>query len=105
MEQTIAVAWQETLQLAKIGRHDNFFDLGGHSLLMIRVQGKLREVLHRDLPIVDMFKYPTISALATYLGQAQRILHRQYDDDRAEKRKEGKDREFRLRTRTQRGRT
>jgi acyl carrier protein len=103
IEHTIAQTWREVLDVEKIGRHDNFFDLGGHSLLMIRVQSKLREVLHRDLSIVDMFKYPTISALATYLGQAQSDSPPRHGDDRAEKRREGNDRQQRLRAQTRRG--
>jgi len=86
LEKTIAQLWQEVLHVEKVGVHDNFFDLGGHSLLLVSVQSKLREALSRDLPIVEMFKHPTISSLAEYLSQergsssaAERI------DDRKEK--------------------
>jgi hypothetical protein len=50
--------------------HDNFFDLGGHSLLMLRIQGKVRTLFNRDMSIVEMFRYPTISSLAEILGSA-----------------------------------
>lgn len=70
IEQRIAAVWQEVLGLEKVGLHDNFFDLGGHSLLLAQVQSKLQEIFHQDIPIVDMFKHPTIDALAEYLGQA-----------------------------------
>ncbi len=48
--------------------NDNFFDLGGHSLLLIGVQRRLREVLGRDLPLIDFFRYPSVGALAGHLG-------------------------------------
>ncbi|HEY0607588.1 MAG TPA: SDR family oxidoreductase, partial [Herpetosiphonaceae bacterium] len=70
-ERTIAAIWQSALRIDKVGIHDNFFDLGGQSLLMTQVQGKLRAALNRDISMVDMFKYPTISALAKYLSREQ----------------------------------
>ena len=71
IERTIAAIWQSALRLEQVGIHDNFFDLGGQSLLMTQVQGKLRATLKRDISMVDMFKYPTISALAAYLSEGQ----------------------------------
>ncbi len=69
LEQAIASIWQEVLNLEKVGINDNFFDLGGHSLLMVQVNSKLREVLTRDLSIVEMFQNPTINFLVQYLTQ------------------------------------
>ncbi|MEW6352922.1 MAG: amino acid adenylation domain-containing protein [Pseudomonadota bacterium] len=68
MEQIIANVWQEALQLEKVGIHDNFFDLGGHSLRMAQVQSALRETLNIELPIIKMFQHPTIHTLAQYLS-------------------------------------
>lgn len=73
LEQTIAGIWQEVLQVERVGLHDNFFDLGGHSLALIRVHTALKAALRRDIPMVDLFKYTRISTLAAYLaggGQA-----------------------------------
>jgi hypothetical protein len=50
--------------------NDNFFDLGGHSLLLVQVQAKLRVALRREIAIVEMFQYPTIRAMATHLVRA-----------------------------------
>jgi len=47
---------------------DNFFDLGGHSLLMVQVHSRLCAALGRDLPMVEMFQHPTVSALAAHLS-------------------------------------
>jgi amino acid adenylation domain-containing protein/FkbM family methyltransferase len=71
IEQTIATIWQEVLGLDKVGRHDNFFDLGGHSLRMVQVHSKLKAQFDRDLPMVKLFEYPTIAAIAQFFGQGQ----------------------------------
>jgi len=52
-----------------VGIHDNFFDLGGHSLLLAKVHARLRDALARDLSLVDLFKNPTIASLAEALGR------------------------------------
>ncbi len=68
VEETIAQVWRESLQLEKVGVHDNFFDLGGHSLLLVQVHNRLKELLNRpDLAVVDLFRRPTIRGLAEYL--------------------------------------
>jgi hypothetical protein len=68
LEQMMAKIWQEELQVDQVGVDDNFFDLGGHSLLMLRIQGKVRAHFNQDMTIVEMFRYPTISSLAERLG-------------------------------------
>jgi amino acid adenylation domain-containing protein len=68
LERTISGLWQESLGLEKVGIHDNFFDMGGHSLLMIRMQSRLEQILHREIPIIELFRYPTVSTLALYLS-------------------------------------
>ncbi|MDF0552096.1 non-ribosomal peptide synthetase [Kamptonema sp. UHCC 0994] len=69
IEQSIATVWQQVLHLEKVGVDDNFFDLGGHSLLMAQAHSQLREVVEQEISIVEMFKYPTISSLAKYLSE------------------------------------
>jgi len=68
LERTIAEIWKEVLHVEHIGLHDNFFDLGGHSLRIIEVTRRLEITLNRVLPMTDMFEYPTVSAMAEYLG-------------------------------------
>ncbi len=70
-ERMIARVWCDVLQMDKVGIRDNFFDLGGHSLLMARVHRRLRESLGRDLTMVELFQYPTISSLVKYLRQGK----------------------------------
>ncbi|ACC81844.1 non-ribosomal peptide synthetase [Nostoc punctiforme] len=69
IEQTIANIWQQMLHVEKVGIYDNFFDLGGHSLLLVQIHAKLRELLHTDISVINLFEYPTINSLAKYLIQ------------------------------------
>jgi acyl carrier protein len=71
IEQTIADVWKETLQLERVGAHDNFFDLGGHSLLLVKVFGRLRGLLEKEISMTDLFRHPTVSSLARYLSAEQ----------------------------------
>ncbi|HEV58339.1 MAG TPA: non-ribosomal peptide synthetase, partial [Phycisphaerales bacterium] len=71
LEKSIASVWQASLGVDRIGLNDNFFDLGGHSLMMVQVHSKLSQLIERDFPIVDMFHYPTVSALARHLSQQE----------------------------------
>nr|AEU11005.1 NpnA [Nostoc sp. 152] len=71
IERQVAQIWQEVLGLEEVGIDDNFFELGGHSLLLVQAQSKLQESFQIPVSIVDMFKYPSISALAKYLSQGQ----------------------------------
>jgi amino acid adenylation domain-containing protein len=67
LEATIARIWCEALGIERVGREDSFFDLGGHSLLVVQVHKRLREALARELSVVDLFKHATIRALAEHL--------------------------------------
>jgi amino acid adenylation domain-containing protein len=69
-EQKIAMIWQKILHIKKIGIHDNFFDLGGNSLLLIQVHEQLTNVLNQNIQIVTLFQYATISALAHHLDNS-----------------------------------
>jgi amino acid adenylation domain-containing protein len=68
-ENVIAQVWREVLGVESIGIEDNFFDVGGHSLLAVSVNRRLRELFDKELSVVDMFKYTTISGLAAFLTQ------------------------------------
>ncbi|MFL5382773.1 MAG: non-ribosomal peptide synthetase, partial [Longimicrobiaceae bacterium] len=66
-ERKVAAAWAEVLGVESVGAHDRFFDLGGHSLLLVRVQARLREAFGQPVPITHLFRYLTVSALAAAL--------------------------------------
>ncbi|MCP4660690.1 MAG: amino acid adenylation domain-containing protein, partial [bacterium] len=70
LEQAVAAVWQEVLGIEKVGLDDNFFDLGGHSLLLVRLHGELRQRFEADLSQIDLFDKPTVRALAEHLGGA-----------------------------------
>ena len=69
LESEIAEIWRQALKVGEVGIHDNFFDLGGHSLLMAQVHSRLREMFKTSLPLIALLEHPTISSLARYLSQ------------------------------------
>jgi amino acid adenylation domain-containing protein len=69
LERTIAGVWQEALKLETVSTHDNFFDIGGYSLLMVKIHEKLQTMLEREIPIISLFKFPTISSLSEHLQE------------------------------------
>ncbi len=66
LEKSLAAVWRQLLELEMIGIDDNFFDVGGHSLLLLRLHKALREEFG-DGEVVDLFRYPTIRSLAARL--------------------------------------
>ncbi|MFH1455221.1 MAG: non-ribosomal peptide synthetase [bacterium] len=63
----ISGIWKEVLQIEDVGIDDNFFDLGGHSLLVTHVFKKIADSFVSNFSIIDLFQYPTIRLLAHYL--------------------------------------
>jgi acyl carrier protein len=94
MERLIARVLQEVLELEQVGSEDNFFDLGGNSLLLARVHEQLQEHLGREIHAVEIFNHPTVESLAAHLdggadgaGAPERPM-----DDRREQLKTGRNR-------------
>jgi natural product biosynthesis luciferase-like monooxygenase protein len=69
LEAAIAEIWREVLRVPSVSVTDNFFDLGGHSLLMVQVHHKVRGVLQREMSITDLFRFPTVRLLAEHVGR------------------------------------
>ena len=67
VERVIADAWATVLKTNNFGVYDNFFDLGGHSLLMAQVHSILSQQFNKALPLIMLLEHPTISTLARYL--------------------------------------
>ena len=67
LEKTVADAWQEVLNMEKVGVHDNIFDLGGSSFHIVQIHNKLTERLNKDVSLIKLFEYPTISQVTRYL--------------------------------------
>lgn len=101
-ERTIVALWQEILNVEKVGVHDNFFDLGGHSLLMVQLFDRLQEAFEKQFSMIEMFRYPTVSALAEYIAQVQPAAPELPDvDEQAQRQKAARERQ---KQRAQKGR-
>jgi aryl carrier-like protein len=70
LERAMVALWQEVLARPDVGTQDNFFDLGGHSLKAIKLHTKLKQI-GLSVNILDLFTYPTIAALAGFIGGQQ----------------------------------
>jgi acyl carrier protein len=68
MERTIAACWRDVLALAEIDIDRTFFELGGQSLQLVQVVGRLQTTLGREIGVVEMFRYPTVRTLARHLA-------------------------------------
>ena len=86
LESRIAGIWRELLNLDAVGVNDNFFEVGGHSLLAARMHRRLMEILGPALTIVDLFQYPTIRSLAERFGTALSATTASPDDGRTARR-------------------
>ncbi len=72
LEQSIAAIWCEVLEVPAVGVDTNFADVGGHSLAMVRILGKLKASVNPDVRLVDLFRFTTIRSLARHLAAAGR---------------------------------
>jgi non-ribosomal peptide synthetase component F len=72
LEAQIAMVWREVLYLEQVGVNDNFFDLGGHSLLVVQAHRKLAGVLEVPITLTDLYRFPTIAGLAERLSKGDR---------------------------------
>jgi natural product biosynthesis luciferase-like monooxygenase protein len=88
VERTVAEVWARVLKTDDFGIHDNFFDLGGHSLLMAQVHSILRVQFNSALPLIKLLEHPTISALASYLTSGEADARCDDEKDRAAKQRE-----------------
>jgi hypothetical protein len=66
-ERVLAVIWSEVLQVPHVGVEQNFFDLGGHSVLLHMVHDRIVARLGMNPPLIELFQYPTVRGLAAYL--------------------------------------
>ena len=90
-EKKLAEIWQDVLCIDKVGIHDEFFALGGDSLLLIQFHTKLKEAFSTDIAVVDLYKYNTIALLTKQLkGETSEEEQPVFDEinSRANKQKE-----------------
>ncbi|WP_202080467.1 non-ribosomal peptide synthetase [Caldalkalibacillus salinus] len=74
-EKVLLNIWREVVESEEIGVTDNFFDVGGHSLLLVQVRNRMQQELNVTVTMVDMFRYPTIQSMARHLGAQQDTDH------------------------------
>ena len=91
LQEVIVSTWQSVLNLEKIGLDDNFFDIGGHSLLVVEVLSKLRESIDKPVKMIDMFRFPTIRHFSEYLSRDKEDNKQLLEsEDRAKARKDAR---------------
>ncbi|MFZ0912890.1 MAG: non-ribosomal peptide synthetase [Candidatus Korobacteraceae bacterium] len=71
LERVIAEAWKDALGVDRVGLNENFFDLGAHSLMVAEVHMQLQQQLGREFSLVDLFEFPTVTALANHLNEEE----------------------------------
>jgi len=71
VEQALAKIWAEVLNVNHVGAHDNFFDLGGHSLAATRIVSRVIKHFQVDLPLQSLFQSPTVAEMATVIAEHQ----------------------------------
>lgn len=67
MEKKLQQIWEELLERDNIGVNDNFFDIGGHSLLLTKLQRKLEHITTEKISVLDFFEYSTIRSFSCYI--------------------------------------
>ncbi|MGZ4857994.1 MAG: amino acid adenylation domain-containing protein [Candidatus Angelobacter sp.] len=73
VEKTLAAIWSDVLKVKRPGIRDNFFEVGGHSLLAVQLISRVRELLHVELPVRQLFERPTIESVAQYIETLQQV--------------------------------
>lgn len=71
VEQQIAGIWKEILNIEQVGIYDNFFDLGGHSLMATQITTRIKEIFHVNVALKMLFESPTVANLALIIAEAQ----------------------------------
>ena len=74
VEEALAEIWSDVLGIAAPGVHDDFFDLGGHSLMATQLVSRIRDVLRVELPLRVLFDHPTIAELAAQVSGSEARL-------------------------------
>ncbi len=71
LESTVATIWSELLGVKRVSAEDNFFDLGGHSLLLLQLQRRLATATGATVSVVDLFRHQTVRGIAEHLAEVQ----------------------------------
>ncbi|MGC1781774.1 MAG: amino acid adenylation domain-containing protein [Acidobacteriaceae bacterium] len=69
LQEKVAAAFRNALHIERVGLDDNFFDMGAHSLQIVKVHGELKQSIDANIPLISFFQYPTIRALTAFIEQ------------------------------------
>jgi amino acid adenylation domain-containing protein len=75
-EEQLAAVWRDILRVEKVGRTDDFFEMGGHSLTALQVASRARDAFGVELPLINLFEARTLAALAEQIDRA--VLSKEY---------------------------
>lgn len=88
LERRVLIVWEETLGTTGVSVDDNFFDIGGHSLLVVRMHRRLKDEFDSPIPLTDLYRYPTVRGFAGALSSDGGAAVVQGGLDRAARRRE-----------------
>jgi hypothetical protein len=88
LERTVLSAWHEALGNEAIGVNDNFFDVGGHSLLIVRLHRSLRATVKQNIALTDLYRFPTVRGFVSFLQSESSPAGARRGADRAARRLE-----------------
>ncbi|MCY1022908.1 non-ribosomal peptide synthetase [Pyxidicoccus sp. MSG2] len=88
LERRIAAIFAEVLKVERVGINDHFFDLGGHSLLLVQAHNRITKALGAQFSMLDLFRHPTVASLVTFLDAGgEKPKERAEDVDEAARRR------------------
>ncbi|MCR5666530.1 MAG: amino acid adenylation domain-containing protein [Eubacterium sp.] len=71
-EKTLVTIWEKTLQVRAVSRDDSFFELGGDSLLAVKLNNEMKEIFHANVSLKDIFNHPVLCELAAILDEREK---------------------------------
>ena len=72
-QRRVAAIWRDVLRSERIGLYENFFDIGGHSLLLVRLHAELKREFENDFPLVELFQHTTVAAQADRMSSPRNL--------------------------------
>ena len=88
LERILVELWQDILGLEKVGTEDNFFDLGGHSLLVVKLHREVKARVDQPIALTDLYRFTTIGSLSQHLSSGGERVELKSETDRAKRRRE-----------------
>src|SRR6185503_10130650 len=71
VDEALIALWSELLRVPEPGIHDNFFDLGGHSVLVMQLTARIHRIFHTDVPLRTVFEAATVARIADAIVAAE----------------------------------